>query len=261
MKYFRLFVAFLQVNVISELAYRVNFFWQLLQALLSLGVSLGGIAVVFSYTDTLRGWRPDEVLALVGVYFLVGGIIGLVIQPGMEEFIESVRTGTLDFTLVKPQDAQLIISIHRVEIWKLIDIMMGFAVLATALVRLGEKVGGWQAAIFILMLIAGGVIVYSFWLILATLAFWFVRVENILVIFQSVYEVGRWPISLYPGWLRYGLTFVIPVAFATTIPVEALTGRLTWETVLGAIVIAVVLLIASRAFWRVGLRHYSGTSA
>ena len=261
MNYLRLFGAFFRVSVMGELAYRVNFFWQLFQSLLSLGISLAGLAVIFSYTDTLGGWRPDEVLALVGVYFLVGGMIGLVIQPGMEQLIESVRDGTLDFTLTKPEDAQLIVSIQRVEIWKLIDIVLGLAVLATALIRLGEKVGGWQAAAFILMLLAGAVIIYSFFLILATLSFWFVRVENILVIFQSMYEAGRWPVSLYPGWLRYGLTFVVPVAFATTVPAEALTGRLNWETLLGAVMLAVVLFTVSRVFWRVGLRHYSGTSA
>jgi ABC-2 type transport system permease protein len=139
--------------------------------------------------------------------------------------------------------------------------MMGFGVLAFALVRMGERVGGWEAAVFVLMLIAGGVIIYSFWLILATLSFWFVRVENILVVFQSMYEAGRWPISLYPGWLRYGLTFIIPVAFATTVPAEALTGRLTWVTLVIAVALAVVLFMLSRLCWRAGLRHYSGASA
>ena len=261
MKYIRLFVAFFRVSVMGETAYRVNFFFQLLQSLINLGVSLGGLAVIFSYTGDLGGWRPDEVLALIGVYFLVGGIIGLIIQPGMEEFIESVRTGTLDFSLTKPEDAQVIISIQRIDIWKLIDVVMGLGVLAVALVRLGENIGFTEAATFIGMLLAGAVIIYSFWLILATIAFWFVRVENILVIFQSMYEAGRWPVSLYPGWLRYGLTFVVPVAFATTVPAEALTGRLDLVTLLSAVGVAVVLFIASRIFWRVGLRHYSGTSA
>ena len=261
MNYLRLLAAFFWVSVISELAYRVNFVWQLFQSLLSLGVSLAGLGVIFSYPETLGGWRPDEILALVGVYFLVGGLIGLIIQPGMEQFIESVRDGKLDFTLTKPADAQLIVSIRRVDIWRLIDIVLGLAVLAIALIQLGEKVGGWQAGAFVLMLIAGGVIVYSFFLILATLSFWLVRVENILMIFQSMYEAGRWPISLYPGWLRYGLTFIIPVAFATTVPAEALTGRLTWQTLLGAVVLAILLFAVSRAFWRVGLRQYSGASA
>ncbi len=97
MNYLRLLAAFFWVSVMGELAYRVNFVWQLFQSLLSLGVSLAGLGVIFSYTETLGGWRPDEILALVGVYFLVGGLIGLVIQPGMEQFIESVRDGTARF--------------------------------------------------------------------------------------------------------------------------------------------------------------------
>ncbi len=261
MNYLRLLIAFFWVGVMGEAAYRINFFFQLFQSLLSLVVAVAGISVIFSYTDTLGGWGPEEILALVGVYLLVGGIIGLVIQPGMEQFIESVRDGTLDFTLTKPEDAQLLVSIQQINIWSLIDMALGLGVLITALVRLGEKVGGGQAGEFILMLIAGAIIIYSFFLILATLSFWFVRVENILTIFQSMYEAGRWPVSLYPGWLRYGLTFVIPVAFATTVPAEALTGRLNWETLLVAVALALVLFIVSRLFWRVGLRHYSGTSA
>ena len=261
MSYLRLLAAFLRVGLRGELAYRVNFFVQLFQSMLDLGMSLGGLAVIFSFTDTLGGWRPDEVLALVGVYFLVGGIIGLMIQPGMEEFIESVRDGTLDFTLTKPEDAQILVTIRRIDIWKLIDILTGVIVLGAALARLGGSIGLGEAAVFILMLVAGGFIIYSFWLILATLSFWFVRVENILVIFQSMYEAGRWPISLYPGWLRYGLTFVVPVAFAVTIPAEALTSRLSGWTLLGAVALALVLLLVSRGFWRLGLRRYSGASA
>jgi ABC-2 type transport system permease protein len=261
MNYLRLLAAFFWVGVVGEVAYRVNFFFQLLQSLVSLGVAVTGLSIVFSFTDTLGGWGQEEILALVGVYILVGGIIGLVIQPGMQQFIESVRDGTLDFTLTKPEDAQLLVSIGRVNIWSLIDIALGLGVLVFALVRLGGQMGGGEAAEFILMLVAGAIIIYSFFLVLATLSFWFVRVENFLTIFQSMYEAGRWPVSLYPGWLRYGLTFVVPVAFATTVPAEALTGRLSWVTLLLAIAIAVFLFILSRFFWRVGLRHYSGTSA
>ncbi len=257
----RLLWLFFRIGVMGELAYRANFAIQILQSLLQLGTALAGLAVVFSYTDTLGGWHPEEILALVGVYLLVGGVIGLVIQPSMETFIESVREGTLDFALTKPEDAQLLVSVQSVEIWQLIDIALGIAVLAIALFRLGERLGPLQAAAFIGMLLAGGAIVYSFWLILATLSFWFVRVENILVIFQSMYEAGRWPVSLYPGWLRFGLTFLVPVAFATTIPTQALTGRLNSETLVGAVALAAAMLVVSRLVWRIGIRHYSGASA
>jgi ABC-2 type transport system permease protein len=261
MNYVRLFGVYLRVNALGELAYRVNFYVQLFETIVELATALAGLAVIFTYTDNLHGWTPDEMLVLVGIYFMAGGIIGLVIEPSLEQFITSVRDGTLDFTLTRPEDSQLLASIQTVNIWKLIDIVMGLAVLGTALIRLGEKIGAWGAASFGLMSLAGLVIIYSFWLVLATLSFWFVRVENILVIFQSMYEAGRWPISLYPGWLRFALTFVVPVAFATTVPAEALTGRLTPSTLLGALALAVALAALSRIFWRIGLQHYSGASA
>ncbi len=261
MRLLRLLLVFFRVGVMGELAYTANFFLQLLESALELGTAAAGIAIVFSHTATLGGWTPDEVVALVGVYFLVGGAIRFFIQPSMEALIESVREGTLDFTLTKPADAQLLSSIRRVEIWQLIDVGLGFAVLGVALARMGERVGVAQALGFVAALLAGGVIVYSFWLILASLCFWFVRVENILVIFQSMYEAGRWPISLYPGWLRAILTFLVPVALATPVPAQALAGRLGWQTLAGAWALAAAFAAGSRLLWKAGLRRYSGASA
>jgi viologen exporter family transport system permease protein len=252
---------FLRVSVLGELAYRANFFLQLVESLLDLATALAGLAVVFSYTDRLGGWRPEEVLALVGVFFLVGGAVGAVIQPGMQRLIESVREGTLDFLLTKPADAQLLVSIQRVEVWKLTDVALGTAVLAVALLRLGTRLGPWQLAAFAAALLAGAVIFYAFWLLLASLCFWFVRVENILMVFQSMYEAGRWPVSLYPRWLRFALTFGVPVAFGTMVPVEALAGRLRASTLLEALGLALALALVSRGVWRAGLRRYTGASA
>jgi ABC-2 type transport system permease protein len=255
-----LWVSF-RIGVMGEAQYRVNFVIQVFQSLLGLVTALAGLAVVFSYTDSLGGWSPDEVVALVGVYILVGGIIGVVIQPSMEEFIESVRQGTLDFTLTKPEEAQLLVSIQDVDIWEVLNILLGLGVIGVALGRLGETVGLAQAAAFGAMLLAGSAIIYAFWLTLATLSFWFLRIENILVIFQSVYEAGRWPVTIYPGWLRFGLTLIVPVAFAVTVPAEALTGRLDWPTALAALGLAALLLIVACVVWRIGLRRYSGASA
>ena len=261
MRLLRLLWVFFRIGALGELAYRANFFMQLLESAIELGTALGGLAVVFSYTTTLGGWLPDEVAALVGVFFLVGGAIRLIVQPSMEQLLESVREGTLDFTLTKPEDSQVLVSIQRVEIWKLTDFVLGIAVIAVALTRLGARLGFWEIAGFAGALIAGGIIVYSFWVILASLSFWFVRVENILVIFQSIYEAGRWPVTLYPRWLRIGLTFLVPVAFATTVPAQALAGRLSWQTLAGAFALALLLFIVARLVWKVGTRRYSGASA
>ncbi|MCB9147913.1 MAG: ABC-2 family transporter protein [Caldilineaceae bacterium] len=261
MNQLRILWTFFRLGAMNELAYRVNFFTQLFQAVMSLVLSLGGLAVVFNQTDTLAGWRPAELVALVGIYILVGGLINLMIQPSMQRFMEDIRMGTLDFMILKPADAQFLVSVRQVEIWKLIDIIMGLGVLVIALVRLGAQIGMAQALAFGVALLAGATIVYSFWMMLATCAFWFVKTENILVIFQSMYQAGRWPITIYPGWLQMMLTFLVPIAFAVTVPAQALTGRLTNQTLLLAILVATGLFGAARWFWRFGIRYYAGASA
>jgi ABC-2 type transport system permease protein len=261
MSYLRLLWLYVRLGTLNELEYRANFFMQLAQAAISLATALAGLGVVYAHTDSLAGWRSDELLALLGVYFLVGGLISFVIQPSMQRLMEDVRLGTLDFTLTKPEDSQLLVSARQVEVWKLLDVVLGIGVLSTALVRLGANVGVAQAVTFGIALLAGGVIVYSFWLILATMTFWFVKVDNILVIFESMYQAGRWPIGIYPPWLRAALTLLVPVAFAVTVPAEALVGRLAASTLLGAVGLALALLAVSRWFWSVGVRRYSGASA
>ena len=255
MSYLRLLWVFFRIGLMNELEYRANFFVQFFQSLLNLAVGLGGLAVVFSHTENLGGWRPTELVALLGVFYLMSGLIGVVIQPSMQRFMEDVRQGTLDFTLTKPEDAQVLVSVGQVQVWKLIQMLMGLVVLGVALVQIGRDLEAGQALGFAVALGAGTAIVYSFWLILATFTFWFVKVENILMIFQGVYNAGRWPIGIYPRWLRAGLTFVVPVAFAVTVPSEAILGRVQ------ALGLAAALLLVSRLFWRWGVRHYSGASA
>ncbi|MFN8372269.1 MAG: ABC-2 family transporter protein [Anaerolineae bacterium] len=261
MTYLKLVGLYFKIGILNELQYRVNFVVQIFQSILSLIVALGGLAVVFDHTTNLNGWTSPELLAVVGVYFMIGGLINLVIQPSMQRFMEDVRQGTLDFLLVKPQDAQLLVSIRQVQIWKLVDVLIGIVILGIGLAQIGAAIGAGQAAGFGIALLAGAGIVYSFWLILATFAFWFVRIDNILVIFESMYEAGRWPVGIYPGWLQFMLTFLVPIAFAVTVPAEALTGRLTVEALLGALALAAIMLTLSRIFWSIGIRHYSGASA
>lgn len=252
---------YLRIGVLGEMAYRANFFVQLFESAVSLVVALGGVAIVFQHTERLGEWLPDQMVVLVGIFLLIGGIINFVISPGMEQLMSDVREGTLDFALTKPADAQLLVTVRRFQIWKLVDVALGLLVMGVGLFRLRSEIGVGETAVFIFALICGTIIIYCFFILLATLSFWFIKVENILNIFQSTYSAARWPVSIYPLWLRFGLTFIIPIAFAVTVPVQGLIGQLDRELLFTMIFVTVGIGVSSRLFWRRGLRHYSGASA
>jgi ABC-2 type transport system permease protein len=252
---------FLRIGVMNELQYRVNFFVQLLQSLIQVGTALVMLSLVYSHTDELNGWQQPELLSLVGVQVLLGGFIHMFIQPNMQRLMEDVQEGTLDYALTKPEDSQVLVSVRQVRIWQIVEVISGVILLFVGLSDVESSIGLMDTVAFAFTLSIGAVLVYCFWLIMTTGAFWVVRMEHVLELFEGVYLTGRWPVGVYPGWLRYSVTSLVPVAFAVTVPAEALTSRLEWQTALLALLFAVALFAFTRWFWRFGLRHYSGASA
>ena len=257
----RLAWLFFKVGSLNELQYRANFFIQLLQSAVSVGVALVVLALVYSQTTELNGWNESELMIVLGIQILLGGVIRTTIQPNMQRLMEDVRDGKLDFALTKPEDSQVLVSIRNVQIWRAVDVIAGAAVLAYGIDGLETGVGVGDVLLFLGLLLLGAVTIYCFWLVIATLAFWIVNVWEIIELFDGIYQAGRWPTSIFPGWLRFGVTFIFPLAFAITVPAEAITSRLEWSTVGIAIGFAVVLFAFTRWWWGFGLRRYSGASA
>jgi viologen exporter family transport system permease protein len=175
--------------------------------------------------------------------------------------MEEIRDGKLDFALTKPADAQVLASVREVRIWRSVDVVLGAIVLGYGLSRLTTPVTPIGALAFAVALALGAVMIYCFWLIITVGAFWVVRMDQLAELFDGVYQSGRWPVTIYPGWLQVSLTFLVPIAFAVTVPAQALTSRLTVDTLVIAAVFAVALFLFTRWWWRFGLRRYSGASA
>ena len=252
---------YLRIGILNELQYRVNFFVQMGQSLVSLATGLIGLWLVFSQTEELNGWTRPELLAVMGIHILMGGVIQAAIQPNMGRLMEEIQMGTLDYALTKPVDAQALVSMREFRLWQLTDVLVGLIVLFVAVYQYQGSVGVWQSLAFMAALAMGAVLVYCFWLMLTSTAFWIVRVDEMVNLFQGLYAAGRYPVGIYPRWLRTGLTFLVPVAFAVTVPAEALTARLTPLTLLGTFGLTLLFIVLARIVWRLGLRNYSGASA
>lgn len=257
----RLAWTFFRISALNELQYRVNFFLQLFQSLIALGTALAVLALVFSHTQDLAGWSAAQLLAVMAVHIIMGGVIKSAIQPNMLRLIEDVREGTLDHALTKPEDAQLVVSIREFRIWPAVDVVVGLILLRVAISQFETSVGVGAVLVFVVVLGVGSVLIYCFWLILAAGAFWIVRMEFMVELFDGLYQAGRWPVGIYPVWLRAGLTFLVPLAFAITVPAEGIAGRLNTATLVWVFVFAAVLVTFTRWFWRSSLKRYSGASA
>src|SRR6266516_1936027 len=257
---FRILGALWRLNLAEELQYRANFAASVLGTLFWIGTALLTLALFFGHTTRLGGWDYWEVVVLLGVFNALTGVVEAVLRPGIGRLAADVRSGSLDLVLAKPVDAQGFVSFRRLDIWRLADIPLGLGLAGYALARLGRVPSVAQLAAFALALVAAAVVVYTIWVVLMSLAFWFVSVENLSVLFDAVYEGARYPVSAYPAALRFLFVYLIPIAWTTTIPASALTGRLGPEIGLVAALVAGVALALARLVWRTALKRYTGAS-
>ena len=261
LRYVRMFRAFALTELQFEMEYRGNFYLSILEMFLVIGTSIAAVLVIFQHTTTMNGWTLPQMILLLGVYYLIQGGVNLVFSPSFERVMEHVRAGTLDFHLLKPVNTQFLVSTRHLRVVRAADLVLGLVVVIVGLVQVGEQVGFAQALLFALALVFGVMLVYSLLLGLVTLSFWFVRVENLLAIFWAFTEAGRFPVDVYPLWLRVSLSTIVPIGIAVTAPANAIAGRMDWIGValLGAGTVLAVGIAS--ALWRKGLKSYTGASA
>ncbi len=250
-----------KLNVQQELAYRADALINILVNLMWLGWELLSISIIFTNTTSLGGWGPGEVIALLGMFRLVNTLMAALIWPNTERFNTAVRDGSLDYTLLMPVNSLFLISFSRIVFWRVWDIVLAAVLLAVGLTMTGTTTTPINFLIFLLLVASGMAILYSLWIIMMAFTFWFTKFDNNVTILQALLDTGRYPATVYPLWLRLIVTFVIPVAVATTVPVQALRGELTgWQILLFLGVGLVSVLVASQV-WKAGIQRYSGASS
>ena len=250
-----------RVHVLNELQYRSNFFAQILQSLWQIVTGLVVVALIYDNTTELNGWRRPELLAAIGVFTIVTGLLRTFVQPPLLRMARDIQEGDFDYVLTRPVDSQLLTSVRELSVWQLADVLVGIAIVAVAAQDLPSQLAPGDLAVFLAVLAAGATIGYCLWLMVACIAFWVVQLPFMEGLFLYVARAAQYPISIYPGWLRVGLTVIVPLGIAVTAPAEAITSRLSWGTaaVVGAVTIG--CLVLSRFVWRRGVRRYSGASA
>ena len=245
------------------MAYRLNFWIHLLRSVLNLGTGILGVIVLYGQVETICGWDRPAALALLGVYQVLGALYYLFIGPSLESLAGmdgEVWTGKFDFTLLRPIDVQFLASVRYWRPTALFDLAFGLGVLGTAIAQLGSAISFERVGFFVLAMLAGIAILYAILLALSALVLWS---PGFLFtwLFSAFFQMARYPVGLYPGWLRLVLTWVVPVGVMTTVPAQALAGTLSAGSLVGALVLAAVLFCGASALFRLGLRRYASASS
>lgn len=251
----------LRASALLALQYRSDF---LIDGVISIFFTITAIApllAVFHERKSIAGWSEGEALLVVGWFTLMDGILEGAIHPSLATVVEHIRKGTLDFVLLKPADAQFLVSTVKFLPWRAINAVSATVIFIYAFHLIGRppSVLGLLSALF--LLITATIMLYALWILTVSAAFYVVKIDNLTSFFSSVFDAARWPSSVFRGVLKILFTFVIPLALMTTFPAEAMLGRLSLGRFLIPIAGAIVFTVLSRIIWLKSIGKYTSASS
>jgi ABC-2 type transport system permease protein len=241
-RYLRLLLLQLRMSIALGAQYRWDFLTQGGLSLVWTVLGLVPLYVALHNRPAVAGWTYEQALVVVGWFTMLKGVLDGAVNPSLVLVVEHIRKGTLDFVLMKPADAQFLVSTARFEPWRAIDLFAGVGILVWTFRLMGTAPSLAAIAVSTLLLAVAVTVLYSMWIAVIAAAFWVVRLDNLSYLMSSLFDFGRWPVSIFKGAVRLFFTFVVPIALMTTYPAEALLGRLeparAWLGIGGALVFA-----------------------
>ncbi len=260
-RYFKTIKLFWSTAFAAQLEYQLNFLIELLAMLGTLAGSIFILSLFFSDGRQLGDWSWEAALVVQGVYTFLDGLTNAFLRPNLTEIVNYVREGTLDYVLLKPIDSQFWLSVKKFSFAGIPEIILGLTIVFFSAIKTGVQFSPFNILIFLLSLFIGFVILYSLWFFIAASSIWFVKTWNATEVLRALLAAGRYPVTAYPVILRFVFTLLLPVAFLTTFPAEAVLGELNVIKIIFGLVLSTSFFVLSRSFWIYALRHYTSASS
>jgi ABC-2 type transport system permease protein len=272
--YLRVLATFARNSLVRDMTFRTNFLLDTISSIGWVAMNLAFYLLIFRYTDSIgagTGWGRWEFFVFLGTGLLINSTVQMLFMGNVDEFSELIRTGGLDFALLKPIDTQFLVSLQRIDWSSGGNLVFGLVLLAYSLFQLGYAPGPIEAVLYLVYLVCGVAILYSLMIGMGATSIWLGRNQNLLDFWFYFTNFARYPMEIYQGRfgtpLRQFFTFIIPVLVAVNVPARFLVRSLSphslgdWSLPTFALAAAVLSLLASRWVFTRALGSYRSASS
>ncbi len=270
--YLRVLMTFLRNSLVREMTFRANFVIQVITRAFWFFAQVTLFEIIYGNVDAINGWSREEYFAFMATGMLINAIVETLFMPNCANFSELIRTGNLDFALLKPIDTQFLISFEKVNLAMLNQVVLAMGLLIYALVRIGEPVTLMQVGIYLLYVLIAVAFFYSLMITLASTSVWFGRNQGLYDFWFYITIFARYPRSIYGGTkanvvegadiLQFAFTYIAPILLVVTVPARALVKTVEQPEFFAVAALAAVIgLWLSRQAFKLALRSYRSASS
>ncbi len=263
MRYFALFGEYLKNYAKTRLTYRFDFWIEVFSDLLSQGVNLAFIFIVFQHTPSLGGWSQAEIVFVYGFFMIPYGVFSTFFN--IWNFSERyIVKGEMDRVLTRPAHSLFQVLLENVDPPSLVGSFVGAIIMGLSWQQLGMSFHVLDLVILLVFVIGAALIYGGIYTAISAISFYSDAPTGIVPLMYNIQSYGRYPVNIYNKLIRFILTWLLPFAFTGVIPAsyflekkaDDISGLAMLTPVVGCIVFGVALWI-----WNTGVRRYRGAGS
>lgn len=261
-RYLSVYAALWRNSLIREMGFQVNFLLWLGVELLWFALQLGFNSVIYRHTETIGDWTKWEVVMLIGASHFTQQVFQTIFLVNCAQLSDLVHAGKMDFMMLFPINTRFLVSVRHVDLGGIFSALSGLAVVGYAARQL-QLTPSWTQVLGFFALSAAAVLVhYSLMFLMATISFWTVRAQGLVMAYYNLFSIARIPDAAFRGLARTIFTLAVPMLLVASVPVKVLAAKLTSPSeVFLLAVMSVICFLVSTLVWRVALRRYSSASS
>lgn len=221
-QYARIWLASVRYSLVRAMMFRFDFLLWSAVEFAWMSVNLLLVQVLYQHTESIAGWNKYEMLLLMGTSLLIQRLLMGLFWSNLYEIGRNVRTGYFDFFLAQPGHPLFMVSTRKLDPDGLANSFVAAGVVAYSAWRLGLHPGFLEVLVYVLMVICGLVIHYSFFLLTASATFWIIKTEGIEGGYFTMFEFSRLPREAFKGLVGYLLVYLLPAVVVSNVPARTL---------------------------------------
>ncbi len=262
-RYLRIYWLMIRNSLIREMNFKANFTLWMIVELLWFAGQMVFLEVLYGHVESIGGWSKWECVLLVGTHQVIAQIFQAFFYVNLAELPDLIRTGRLDLMLLLPVDAQFAVSTRKFGMDNIVNALVGVAIIGFSLFKLRVVPQVHQIALFLACIPFGVAVHYAILFGLATAAFWIVRAQGLIYGYFNVFNVARYPDTIFRGPFKIIFSYFIPVIIVANVPARVLARAFEspWSGLAQLVGAALFVVAASRVFWLFALRRYSSAGS
>lgn len=260
-RFIKLHLLYLKISLKYLAAYKMSTFLTMIFSLVFLIAEILTVDVYYKFNDHIGDWDKNSFYILLGTFNIITYLYMYFFEIAHDEFVFKIRYGELDTDFIKPMDSQVFTSIQKVDYACLFNLPIPIWLVYYGIHGLNLELTSIDMFFYFITLAQGVLIVYLVNQFFVNCSFWFTDASNLTAASEQVVQLGARPLHVYPKFIQFGFSYIIPIVLCTNLSVNILKQDVRLEKVLILLGATVLFFLIVRLQWKMGLKRYASASS